>query len=96
MLCNSVKELPVTLDEVRGKAKNDAFIKKKKMQVMLKERNKNSISAFSICDDVFLYADASHTSKENFEGVSFWASKNFADEELDAKLYTLTGNRWRY
>ena len=59
MLCNTVKELPVTLDVIRGKAENDAFIKKMKMQVRLKERNKNtkSASAFSICDDVLLYAD---------------------------------------
>ena len=59
MLSNAVKELSVTLDEIRGKAENDAFIKKMKMQVSLKKRNKNtkSISAFSICDDVLLYAD---------------------------------------
>ena len=49
----------MTLDEIRGKAENDLFIKKMKMQVSLKERNKNerSISAFAICDDVLLYAD---------------------------------------
>ena len=42
MFCNTVKEMPVTLDEVRGKAENDAFIKKMKMQLRLKERNKNT------------------------------------------------------
>ena len=59
MLCNTVKELLVTLNEIRGKAENDAFIKKTKMQVRLKERKKNtkSISAFSICDNILLYAD---------------------------------------
>ena len=58
MLCNTVKEMPVTSDEIRGKAENDTFIKKMKMQVRLKEINKNikSISAFSICD-VLLYTD---------------------------------------
>ena len=47
MLCNTVKELLVTLDE------------KMKMQMRLKERNENtkSIQVFSICDDVLLYAD---------------------------------------
>ena len=40
MLCNTVKELPVTLDEIRGKAEND-FIKKMNMQVRLNQRNKN-------------------------------------------------------
>ena len=59
MLCNTVKELLVTLDEIRGKAENYAFIKKMKKQVRLKKRNKNTktILAFSICDDVLLYAD---------------------------------------
>ena len=54
MLCNAIKELPVTLDEIREKAENDAFIKKMEMQVRLKKRNKttNSITAFSICDDI--------------------------------------------
>ena len=33
MLCNAVKELPMTLDEIREKTENDAFIKKMKMQV---------------------------------------------------------------
>ena len=58
-MCIAVKELSVTLVEIRGKAENYAFIKKMKMQVRLKERNKNTkrISAFSICDDVLLYAD---------------------------------------
>ena len=55
MLCNTVKKLLVTLDEIRRKAENDLFIKKMKMQ----ERNKTtkSMSAFSICDDVLLFAD---------------------------------------
>ena len=59
MLCNTVKEMPMTLDKRRGKAENDAFIKKMKMQMRLKKENKNtkSISTFSICDDVLLYTD---------------------------------------
>ena len=49
----------MTFDEIRGKAENNAFIKKMKIRVRLKERNKNakSIFAFSICDDVLPYAD---------------------------------------
>ena len=43
MLCDTVKELPVTLDEIRGKAENDAFIKKMKTQVRLKERNNTKV-----------------------------------------------------
>ena len=37
MLCNTVKELPLTLDEIRGKARSYPFIKKK-MQGRLKKR----------------------------------------------------------
>ena len=75
MLCNTVKEMSITLDEIRGKAENDAFIKKMKIQMRLKKQNKNtkSISSFSICDDVLLYTDwvviPLVQSKENFEGV---------------------------
>ena len=41
MLCNAVMEPMVTLDVIRGKTENETFIKKMKMQVRLKERNKN-------------------------------------------------------
>ena len=30
--------------------------------------------------------------KKKFDGVSSWASRNFADEELDEKLYLLAWN----
>ena len=42
MLCNTLKELPVTLDGIRWKVENDTFIKKMKIRVRLKERNKNT------------------------------------------------------
>ena len=93
MLCNTVKELLVTLDEIRGKAENDAFIEKMKMQVKLKERNKNtkSISAFSICGDVLLYADRVVMplllKKKKILKISSWAFRNFTNEKLNAKLY---------
>ena len=32
-------------------------------------------------------SNASGTSKENLKGVSYWATRNFVDEELDAKLF---------
>ena len=61
------------------------------MLVRLKERNKNtkSISAFSICDDVLLYTDRVVMPlqlQKKILKVSFWASRNFTDEELDVKL----------
>ena len=74
MLCNTVKELFVALDKIRGKAENYAFIKKMKMQVRLKERNKNKkyIRLFNMwhCLTIrSLGSNASGTSKENFEEV---------------------------
>ena len=51
------------------------------------KKNTKSISVFSICDVVLLYVD---------RVVSSWASRNFADEELDARLYLLAWNGWRY
>ena len=57
VLCNAIKELPVTLEEIRKRAESDAFIKKIKEQVGLKKRNEKGVSAFSICDNILLYAD---------------------------------------
>ena len=59
MVCNTVKELLVILDEIRRKAENDGFIKNMTMRVRLKERNKNTkcTSTFSIYDNVLLYLD---------------------------------------
>lgn len=57
-LCNAIRELPVTLDEIRIKAGKDEFIKKMKEEVISKKKYKTSrnSSAYSICDEVLLYA----------------------------------------
>lgn len=59
LLCNTIRELPVTLDDVKKAAENDDFIKKMKKQVWLNEETIKgmSVSPFSICDHVLLYAD---------------------------------------
>ena len=50
-----VKALPVTLDEITLKAKNDIFITKMK-EVVTSKTYKTSSPAYSICDEVLLYA----------------------------------------
>ena len=40
---NTVKELPVTLEEIRFKAKFDKFIKEKKNEIMDQKKNKGNI-----------------------------------------------------
>ena len=57
----------------------------------LKERNKKQkvyhpFQYVTIFTKRRLGGNVSGTSKENFEGVSSWESRNFADEVLDAKV----------
>ena len=95
MLCNTVKKLQVTLDEIRGKAENDAFIKKMKRQVRLKVRNKNtrSISSFSICKNVLLYADWVVMPLVLQKKIL----KEFHLEHTEIlQIYLLAWNGWRY
>ena len=55
VMYNTVKELPVTLDEIKLKAKNVIFIRKMK-EVVTSKKYKTSSPAYSICDEVLLYA----------------------------------------
>ena len=55
-MCRAIRELPVTLDEIKIQAKKDSFIKKIKEQLIVKDRASMKTSAFSTCDEVLLYA----------------------------------------
>ena len=58
VLCNTVKELPVTLEEIKFKAKFDKFITEKKKEIMGQINNKSDQDKiFSICDGVLLYGE---------------------------------------
>ena len=51
-LCNTVRELPVTLDQIKEKSINDDFIN------MTKSKLSDQVSdVFSICEDVLMYSD---------------------------------------
>ena len=59
LLCNTIRELPVTLDDINKAAETDKFIVKMKKQVQLNEKLKKDwkISPFSICSQTLMYAD---------------------------------------
>ena len=48
-MSNTVKELPVKLDEIKLKAKNEIFIRKMK-EVVTSKKYKTSSPAYLICD----------------------------------------------
>ena len=51
VLCNTVRELPVTLEEIRKEAAKDEFI------TQIKERIEQVTNAYTLCDEVLLYRD---------------------------------------
>jgi hypothetical protein len=53
-LCDTVRELPVTLDEIKSKAEVDEFILSTKEKI---NNNQLNEGIFSICDNVLLYSD---------------------------------------
>ena len=59
LLCNTIRELPVTLDDINKAAETDEFIVKMKKQVQLNEKSEKDlkISPFSICSQTLMYAD---------------------------------------
>lgn len=54
ILYTTVKELPVTLDDIRKEAESDDFIKETKAKL---ESDEQVAEAFSVCDQVLLYRD---------------------------------------
>ena len=59
LLCNTIRELPVILDDIKKAAETDEFIVKMKKQVQLNEKSKKDlkIPPFSICSQTLMYAD---------------------------------------
>ncbi len=52
ILCNTVRELRVTLEEIKNKALDDNFIAEMKKNV--KDRTKTEFSVYSVCNDVLI------------------------------------------
>ena len=57
LVCKTIRELPVTLAEIKKEAEKDEFITKSKHRVKNTSKNGKQISPFSICDDLLMYAD---------------------------------------
>ena len=55
VLFNTVKELPVTLEEIQCKTKFDKFINQTKRELMNHKILKNNI--FSTCNDILMYEE---------------------------------------
>ena len=55
MIANTVKELPVTLADIKRESREDEFIQSIKNKIHNKDPNVPEV--FSICDDVLLYND---------------------------------------
>ena len=58
LLCNTIRKLPVTIEEIRNKAKIDKYIIEKKEQIIDQLYNKNnSKKIFSICNGILMYSE---------------------------------------
>ena len=55
MIVNTIKELPVTLLEIKSETKNDEFITYIKQKITAK--NGKVAEVFSLCDNVHLYSE---------------------------------------
>ena len=55
MIANTIKELPVTLLEIKSEAMNDDFITNIKQKITAK--NEKVPEVFSLCDNVLLYSE---------------------------------------
>ena len=55
VLCNTVKELPVTLEEIRKEAAKDEFITQIKERIANKDEQVTN--TYTLCDEVLLYRD---------------------------------------
>ena len=55
MIADTVKELPVTLADIKRESREDEFIQSIKNKIHDKDPNVSEV--FSLCDDVLLYND---------------------------------------
>ena len=69
LLCNTIRELPVTLDDINKAAETDEFIVKMKKQMQLNEKSKKDLKIlpFSICCRQSRHTD--HTTEEDSKRI---------------------------
>ena len=56
-LCYTVKELPVTLGQIKHEVLNDEFIRQTKIKTKICKRDQQTSDIFSQCDEVLLYSE---------------------------------------
>ena len=54
-LCNSVRELPMTFDQIKQEALHDEYINQIKTKIL--EKDQRTTDVFSTCDNVLLYRE---------------------------------------
>lgn len=94
VLVNTVRELPVTLEEIKKAAKMDEYITNMKKHVRWNKKKKKglSVSPFSICDEMLMYADRvviPRVLQKSFERVSYGPSWNLQNEVANERLCLL-------
>lgn len=95
LLLNTVRELPVTLDQIKKEAEKDHYIVNLKSQTRWNKKQKKGtqISPFSICDNTLMYADRIVILKSLRTDRSSW---NVSDEITHAWLRILARNGQGY
>ena len=90
VLFNTVKELPVMLEEIKFKIKFVKFINQTKKELINQKIKTNNI--FSTCNSILIYGEwGGHTHKENFERFPCCALVNELNGGFHAKLHILAG-----
>ena len=76
ILCNTIRELPMTLHEIKHEALNDEFINLTKTKIT--EKDQHISDSFSLWWSTYVQQESYHlqkTTKENPEGFSCWPSR---------------------
>ena len=91
MLCNTVRELPVRLEEIENKVLDDNFIVEAKKK--LKGRSVIKSEVYSICNDVLVFSERVvillSLQKRNLKKIPHRTSWYIQNEKLNEKLCVL-------
>ena len=96
MINNTIRELPVTLLEIKTEVVNDEFIKTTKQKL---SRGDVTSDIYSVCDDVLLYGESHYpqnSSKKNIKGFPHGPSRHQQDEKPKTKFRLLAVHGSRY
>ena len=94
MMLNTIRELPVTLQEIKREPQEDEFISAIKQKIA--DKNQQIADIFSLCDNVLLYGERVVIPKTLQKRIlkDFHAEEQ--DEEPNAVILLLKRNTWYY